>query len=155
MSMSSLTLRTPTSPATASSAALRCRPYSTAPVSVRLPSRAVASTPSGTVTLSASALFVAVVLVGQHDLQVIVHVPDAGHALSGDDGLQVLRIARDGAVESHVPVDVHDMNVRVVDERVELELCLDCRADVFGGAHCCAPFLSGSERRMCRVKCPG
>jgi hypothetical protein len=71
---------------------------------------------------------------------VIVHVPDPGHALSGGGGLQVLRIARDGAVESHVPVDVHDMNVRVVDERVELELCLDCLAGVFGGAHCCAPF---------------
>src|SRR2546430_1959547 len=83
---------------------------------------------------------VAVVLVGQDDLQVIVDARDAGHALSGGGGLHVLRIARDGAVESRVPVDVHDMNVRVVDERVELELCLDCREDVCGGAHCCAPF---------------
>jgi hypothetical protein len=31
------------------------------------------------------------------------------------------------------------MNVRVVDELVELELCLDGLADVFGGAYCCAP----------------
>ncbi len=70
-------------------------------------------------------LLVRIVLVRQHDLQMIVHVPDAGHALSGGGGLQVLRIARDGAVDGDVPVDVHDMNVRVVDERVELELGLD------------------------------
>ena len=61
MAMSSLTLRTPISPATASSAASRCELYATAPVSVTLPSRAVASTPSGTVTFSVSALFAAVV----------------------------------------------------------------------------------------------
>ena len=48
----------------------------------------------------------------------IVDVRDAGHALSGGGGLHVLRIARDGAVESRVPVDVHDMNVCVVDERI-------------------------------------
>jgi hypothetical protein len=47
------------------------------------------------------------------------------------------------------------MNIRIIDERVELELRLDCMADVFDGAHCCAPFLSGSERRMCRVNGPG
>jgi hypothetical protein len=61
--------------------------------------------------------------------------PGSWWLLGGGGGLQVLRIARDGAVKSHVPADVHDMNVRVVDERVELELCLDCLADVFGGAH--------------------
>jgi hypothetical protein len=71
-----------------------------------------------------------------------LHVLDAGHALSGGGSLQVLRIARYGAVESDVPADVHDMNVRVVDERVELELCFDRVPDIFGRAHFGIPSLS-------------
>ena len=59
--MSSLTLRTPVSPATARSAAARSAPKLTVPVSVTLPPLAVASTPSGTVTFSARALFAVVV----------------------------------------------------------------------------------------------
>src|SRR6516162_2980444 len=46
--------------------------------------------------------------------------------------LEVLRIVRYGAVERDVPVEVHDVNVRVVDQRVELELRVDCLADVLG-----------------------
>ena len=40
------------------------------------------------------------------------------------------------------PVDVQDMNVRVVDERVELELCFDRFPDIFGRAHVGIPSLS-------------
>ena len=62
-SISSLTLRTPVSSRTAYSASVRWLPYFTMPVSVRLPFLAVASIPSGTVTLPASASFAAVVSV--------------------------------------------------------------------------------------------
>lgn len=41
--------------------AARCVPYVTVPVSVRLPSRAVASMPAGTVMFNVSALFATVV----------------------------------------------------------------------------------------------
>jgi len=57
-------VQTPVSPVTADSAAARWRPWSTMPVSVRLPFSAVASTPSGTAMSGASALFAAVVSSG-------------------------------------------------------------------------------------------
>src|SRR5713101_4991817 len=79
-----------------------------------------------------------------------VVLPDAD-ALRGRGGLQVLRVARHGAVERDVPVDVHDMNVRVVDERVELELRVDGLADALGGAHSCVPFPERMQRRICRL----
>jgi len=72
------------------------------PDSVTLPSRAVASTPSGTVMFAASALFA----VRQQHLQVIVHVGHAGDALRRGGRLQVLRIVRHGAIECHLPGDV-------------------------------------------------
>src|SRR5262249_50897130 len=42
-----------------------------------------------------------------------------------------------------------DMNVRVVDERIEPELRVDRIADVLGSAHPCVPFLS-----RCNGGCP-
>src|SRR6516162_2980442 len=56
----------------------------------------------------------------------------AADTLRGRGRLEVLRIVRYGAVERDVPVEVHDVNVRVVDQRVELELRVDCLADVLG-----------------------
>jgi len=81
----------------------------------------------------------------QHHLQVVVHVLHAAHPLRGRGGLQVLRVARHGAVERDLPVGVHDMDVRVVDERIELELRADGLADVLGGAHFCIPLPDVSQ----------
>src|SRR5690348_15043958 len=93
---------------------------------------------------------VAEVFIGQHDLQVVVHVLHAADALRGRGGLQVLRVTRHGAVQRDVPAGVYDMDIRIVDERIVLELRVDRVADVFGDTHSCVP----PERvrlRICRL----
>src|SRR6266702_4185769 len=89
--MSSLMLRTPVSPATADSAALRC-----------------------------------------------------------GGCLQVLRVARHGAIERNLPVHVFDGDTCCVDERVEAEFCLDCLADILGLSHFPLLFPWWRRRRICR-----
>ncbi len=86
---------------------------------------------------------VTVVARWQHDFQVVVHVLHAGDAPPGGGGLQVLRVARHGAVERHLPVHVPDGDVCRVDERIEGELCFDCLEDIFGLAHLPNPFRGG------------
>jgi hypothetical protein len=82
---------------------------------------------------------VAVVGVRQHNLQVVVHALHAGDPPRGGGGLQILWEARHSAVERYISVHVHDMNVRVLHEWVELELCFDCLMDVFGAHLTCVP----------------
>src|SRR5580692_1855952 len=57
---------------------------------------------------------VAVVAVRQRDGQVVEYVLHAGDALRGGGGLQVLRVARYGAVQRHLAVHVPDGDVRRV-----------------------------------------
>ncbi len=71
---------------------------------------------------------IAVVAVWQHDLQVVVYVRHARDALGGGR-LRVLRVARHGAVERHLPAGVLDGDVGRVDEWGETEFCLDCLAE--------------------------
>jgi len=76
-------------------------------------------------------------------LQVIVHVLHAGDALRSSGGLEVLRVARHGAVKRHVPAYVPDGDVCRVDERVEGEFCFDCLADICSLAHLHDPLYGG------------
>jgi len=79
---------------------------------------------------------IAVVDVRQQHLQMIVHIGHAGDPLRRGRRLQILRIARHGAVERHLPGDVLHGDVRRVYQRVELQLRLDRLADIRGLSHC-------------------
>jgi hypothetical protein len=84
--------------------------------------------------------------IGQHDLEVVLQFLDAGHAPGRRRRFQVLGIAGHGAVEGHVPVDVHHRDVRGVDQRVVAELALHRVADVLGLAHCLVLPVAGLVR---------
>jgi hypothetical protein len=66
---------------------------------------------------------------------VVEHLGDAGHPSGRGPGLQVLGVARYGAVEGDLAADVLDDDVGRVDPRVEVELGLDGVAYVLGLAH--------------------
>jgi hypothetical protein len=85
---------------------------------------------------------------GQHDLQVIVHVLHAADALRRRGGLKVLRVTAHGAVEGHIPVDVPDRNIRRIDQRVEGQLCFDGVTKVSGRPHWPEPFPAADGRRI-------
>src|ERR1700722_10027337 len=65
---------------------------------------------------------VAVVAGRELDHQVVVDTLHPLDALRGGRGFQVLRIARHGAVERYLPVQVLHGDVRRVDQRVEVQL---------------------------------
>src|SRR6266704_82889 len=71
-------------------------------------------------------------------------------ALRGGGCLQVLRVARHGAIERNLPVHVFDGDTCCVDERVEAEFCLDCLADILGLSHFPLLFPWWRRRRICR-----
>ena len=89
---------------------------------------------------------VTVVAFRQRHLQVVVHPGHPGDPPRGGGRLQVLGVARHGAGEGHVSGDVPDGDIRGVDQRVEAEFGLDCRADVLGLAYWVLAHLPASFR---------
>jgi hypothetical protein len=74
---------------------------------------------------------------------VVVHADYPSHPPRGGRRLQVLRIARHRASERHVSLEIHDFDIRGVDQRVKAELGFDRRMDVLGLTHLHESFPLG------------